>query len=219
MIDPRRTQRARRNTEKNCISCFFVPLRGSAFFHGCLVSLLVLALAACGGPGADTPTAIPADITVPDQPAPIYADDATLFTLASPAPPVFADAGATSGGTASSGPMTRPAIVLPYQQTPSALGVVRGGAALLNAPGGSQIGALPAGATVTITGKSEEGNMYAVFAHDSRVGWLAASAVTVYGGDDLIVVDTAAGPGPIATLMAEAMRPIEPSVLEGVGME
>ena len=88
-----------------------------------------------------------------------------------------------------------------------------------SAPGGTQIGSLPAGATVTITGKSADGNAYAVFGHDAVTGWLAASAVAVYGGDDLIVVDFSLGPGPIATLMAEAMVPVGPSVLEGVGRE
>ena len=183
-----------------------------------LVPLLALILAACGGPQAGAPTAIPADITVPDQPAPVYADDAKRFTLVTPAPPVFVNTNVASGSDDLSGLMTRPVVQLPYQQTPSALGVVRGGAVLRDAPDGAQIGSVPAGGTVTITGKSDDGRAYAVFGHDGLAGWLATSAVTVYGGDDLVVVDTAVGPGPIATLMAEAMRPVETSVLEGVGI-
>ncbi len=175
-------------------------------------------MAACGGPQIATPTAIPAEITVPDQPAPIYADDATRFTLVTPAPPVFANVDSALGSDGSSGLMARPVVKLPYEQRPSALGVVRGGAALRDAPDGAQIGSAPAGGTVTITGKSDDGRTYAVFDHDGLAGWLAASAVTVYGGDDLVVVDSAVGPGPMATLMAEAMAPVEPSVLEGVGI-
>ena len=192
-------------------------LRGSSFFVG-LVACFALSMAACGGPQIAAPTAIPAEITVPDQPAPIYADDATRFTLATPAPPVFPDSGVRSENSVSAGAMDRPEIVLPYEQMPSALGVVRGGAVLRDAPDGRQIGSIPVGGTVTITGKTDEGRAYAVFSHDGLAGWLAASAVTVYGGDDLVVVNSAVGPGPVATLMAEAMRPIEPSVLEGVGI-
>jgi hypothetical protein len=191
----------------------------SRLFRFCLVALYVFATAACGGPNLDAPTAIPADIIVPDQPAPVYADDATLFTLATPDPPVFANVTVGSGSAISAGTMERPIVALAYPQTPSALGVVRGGAVLRSAPGGTQVGSLPAGATVTITGKSADGSAYAVFSHDATAGWLGANAVTVYGGDDLLVVDFAVGPGPIATLMAEAMVPVEPSVLEGVGRE
>ena len=173
-----------------------------------LTVILALTAAACGGPGVPTPTAIPANVSVPDQPAPVYADDVANFTVVTPAPPIFAGAGAASGSASSSTLASRPTVVLPYQQTPSALGVVRGGAALSRTPGGESIGSLPAGETVTITGKSADGRAYAVFRHDAAVGWVAADAVTVYGGDDLLVVDVASGPGPIATLIAKAMRPI-----------
>ena len=191
----------------------------SKFSRLWLMALLALAVTACGGAGAPTPTAIPADVSVPDQPAPIYADDTTNFTVATPAPPIFSQDGMTSGRAASPAPSSRPTIALPYQQTPSALGVVRSGAVLRRTPGGERIASLPAGETVTITGKTSDGRAYAVFLHDATAGWLAANAVTVFGGDDLVTVDVASGPGPIATLVAEAMRPFERSVLEGVGSE
>jgi predicted small lipoprotein YifL len=209
----------RRDTKHSSSLWTFVSLRGTVFLHACCVALFALALAACGGPGPDIPTAVPADVTVPDQPAPVYADDAQRFTLATPMPPVFRNAGDTLGSTVSAGRTSRPAVAPVYQQTPSALGIVRGGAALRSAPGGPQIGSMLAGTTVTITGKSVGGLSYAVFDSDGRAGWLSAGTVTVYGGDDLVVVDTAPGPGPIATLIADSMVPVEPSVLEGVGRE
>lgn len=185
--------------------------------------LFALLLAACGGPGLAAPTAIPASVNVPEQPAPIYRGDAMRFTAVTPAPPVFlADAVSpvdVATGLNAAQPLQRPAVNLPYAQTPSAVGVVRGGAALLQTPSGARVGVLPAGAAVTVTGKSADGRAYAVFDHEGAVGWLAADAVTLFGGDDLLVVDDAAGPGPVATLMADALRPIEPSVLEGVGLE
>ncbi len=215
-FDPRRT---RMNT-KNCYHlCSVVSLCGKFLLFISLAVFLSFALTACGGPNLALPTAIPPDITVPDQPIPVYVDDAERFTLATPRPPVIARAGATAGRAISNGAMSRTAVVLPYQQTPSALGIVRGGAALRIAPGGLQIDSLPAGATVTITGKSADGLSYAVFDPDGRAGWLSIGTVSVYGGDDLVVVETASGPGPVATLMAEAMVPVEPSVLKGVGRE
>ena len=182
--------------------------------------LCVFLLAACGGPGFEPPTAIPANVVVPDQPAPVYADDVARFTTETAAETPIPSAqveGQVIRGAAPVAVSSRPTIVLPYQQTPSALGIVRGGAVLRKTPGGERIGALSAGTTVTITGKSTDGSAYAVFDHDGAAGWIAASLVAVFGDDDLIVVEGAAGPGPIATLIAEAMQPIGPSVLEGVG--
>ena len=53
----------------------------------------------------------------------------------------------------------------------------------------------------------------AVFTDVGETGWVDAGAVTLFGGDDLLVVEYPIGPGPIATLIAEAMAPVEPSVL------
>ena len=185
--------------------------------------LCVLLLAACGGPGFEPPTAIPADVVVPDQPAPVYADDVARFTVEiteeTPVPSTQVEPGQVVSGAAPVAVEPRPTIALPYEQTPSALGIVRGGAVLRRTPDGERIGALPAGTTITITGISADGSAYAVFDHGGAVGWIGASLVTVFGDDDLVVVEVAAGPGPIATLIAEAMQPIGPSVLEGVGIE
>ena len=99
-----------------------------------------------------------------------------------------------------------------WPQTPSALGIVRGGASLLNRPGGSVLSSLPAGAVVTVTGKTADGQFVAAYTDDGMAGWISAGQLTLFGADDLVVVEESAGPGPIATLVAEAMQPV--TVLE-----
>ena len=93
-------------------------------------------------------------------------------------------------------------------QTPSALGIVQGGAVLFEQPNGRALGNLPTGATVTVTGKSADGRYLAVYTEQGNAGWMAAGQVRLFGGDGLVVVPTANGPGPIATLLAEAMQPV-----------
>ncbi len=179
-----------------------------------LFLLTMLILAACGG-GPETPTAIPASVVRPEQPTPVYGQ-ATTFNLA---PTV----GATveSNGAASAAPVaavaqpapsepeqtTRP-LVLPMLQTPSALGIATGGATLLEQPNGRALVNLPAGATVTVTGKSADGRYLAAYTNEGVAGWVPAGQIRLFGGDDLIVVEAAAGPGPIATLIAQAMQPV-----------
>jgi hypothetical protein len=99
-----------------------------------------------------------------------------------------------------------------WPQTPSALGIVRGGAALLDRPGGTALHSLPAGAVVTVTGKTADGRFLAAYSDDGIAGWIGAGQVTLFGADDLVVVEESAGPGPIATLVAGAMQPV--TVLE-----
>jgi hypothetical protein len=172
---------------------------------------LVLLLAGCAG-GRPTATPLPPDVARPMQPTPVYAN-ATVFSLASPPPAIVATPAAEplpgfpgDGGehVAAATPL---ASVL-WPQPPSALGIVRGGASLLARPGGNALSSLPAGAVVTVTGKTVDGQFVAAYTDDGIAGWISAGQLTLLGADDLVVVEESAGPGPIATLLAEAMQPV-----------
>ncbi|MDQ3249517.1 MAG: SH3 domain-containing protein [Chloroflexota bacterium] len=169
-------------------------------------------LAACGG-GPPAPTAIPADIVRPQQSTPVYGQSAGQFALAA-ASLVITDAVAPTlampspeSAVVAANPTRRP-LMLPMQQTPSALGIANAGAALLAAPGGRVLATLPPGATLTVTGKSADQRYLAAYTGEGVAGWVAAGQLLLFGGDDLIVVEAAVGPGPIATLLAEAMKPV-----------
>jgi len=174
----------------------------------------MLILAACGG-GPETPTAIPASVVRPEQPTPVYGQ-ATTFNLApTQAATAEAERPADEVPVASAAPPAPVAdeppvhsIVLPMLQTPSALGIATGGATLLEQPNGRALVSLPAGAAVTVTGKSADGRYLAAYTNEGVAGWVPAGQLLLFGGDDLIIVDAAAGPGPIATLIAEAMQPV-----------
>lgn len=182
-----------------------------------LLVLAMLILAACGG-GPETPTAIPASVVRPEQPTPVYGQ-ATTFNLAPTVAatvesngvvdeaPVVAPSSAAQPAPTMSEQTTR-SIVLPMLQTPSALGIATGGATLLEQPNGRALVSLPAGAVVTVTGKSADGRYLAAYTNEGVAGWVPAGQLLLFGGDDLIIVDAAAGPGPIATLIAEAMQPV-----------
>jgi chitodextrinase len=88
------------------------------------------------------------------------------------------------------------------------LGILQGGAALLTAPNGAAVTQLPAGAVVTLTGKSADGVWLAAYTEDGTSGWLAANRLTLFGSETLTVVTAAVGPGLAATLVAEAMMPM-----------
>jgi hypothetical protein len=103
-----------------------------------------------------------------------------------------------------------PPILTP--QTPSAIGIATAGATLLEQPGGGVVRHLALGEVATVTGQSADGRYLAAYTNDGATGWVAAGQLTLYGATDLVVVTVAAGPGPIATLLAEAMQPI--TVLE-----
>ena len=179
-----------------------------------LLVLAMLILAACGG-GPETPTAIPASVVRPEQPTPVYGQ-ATTFNLApTQAATAEAERPADEVPVASAAPPAPVAdeppvrsIVLPMLQTPSALGIATGGATLLEQPNGRALVSLPAGAAVTVTGKSADGRYLAAYTNEGVAGWVPAGQLLLFGGDDLIIVDAAAGPGPIATLIAEAMQPV-----------
>lgn len=97
---------------------------------------------------------------------------------------------------------------LALQPPATALGIVRGGAALLAAPNGAVTQQLPAGATVTLTGKTADGGWLAAYNARGASGWIAASSLVLFGEETLAVVTEARGPGDIATLLATAMAPV-----------
>jgi len=178
---------------------------------GWLISIgLVTGVTACGGAQA-TPTPIPADAVRPEQPTPVYAAS-TAFTLATPvaAPTVTLASADAPTTTIATTPIASPQIfdLTALQPPPTALGILRGGTSLLTAPNGAAVTQLPAGAVVTLTGKSADGVWVAAYTEDGASGWLAANRLTLFAAETLTVVTEAVGPGLAATLVAEAMMPM-----------
>lgn len=193
-------------------------MAGGAWREGCrrigqFVSgvMLLPLLAGCGGDRV-SPTPLPAAAVRPEQPAPVY-PVSTAFTLLTPTValptvtmsplaslPVPGDAATPVAPKLPLGP----AQILP----PTGMGIVRGGAALLAMPNGAVRQQLPAGAVVTITGKSADGVWVAAYDEQGTSGWLAAQQLVLLGTATLTVVTTAAGPGLAATLVAQAMAPV-----------
>jgi hypothetical protein len=187
-------------------------LQSSIFnLHTLLLFLLSFLLTACAGrPGGATPTALPPDVARPVQPAPVFDNSARVFRL-TPVPTIAPPA--VTSTQLDSEPPSVPTLAayallrawLP-ERPPTALGIVRGSAALLDAPDGAVIARLPSGATVTVTGRAADGRYLAVYTDVGAAGWVTASGLTLYGEDDLVVVDEPVGAGPIATMVAEAME-------------
>ena len=98
---------------------------------------------------------------------------------------------------------------LAMEQTPSASGIATGGATIYDAPGGRGLASVPVAGIVTITGKSADGKWYAVYNDAAVYGWTPVGQLRVFGGDDLIVVDKALDPAPVATMIAQAMEPVK----------
>ncbi len=184
------------------------------FIYSGVICAVCLVLTACGGERA-TPTPLPASIVRPEQPKPVYGAS-TNFTLATPAVsvtqtiPLSAALGNVMPLTQSVdlAAVTPQPLTTTLNQTPSALGIVQGGAVLLEKPNGRALGNLPTGATVTVTGKSADGRYLAVYTEQGNAGWMVTGQLRLFGGDGLVIVPTAEGPGPIATLLAEAMQPV-----------
>jgi hypothetical protein len=170
-------------------------------------------LAGCGGPPQAQPTAIPANVVRPVQPTPQYPEGADVFSLLTPqaspqfvATPAGEDALAVADGAGSG---MRAAIELFIKnQTPSAVGIAPGGAAIYAARGGRILAAVPVGGILTVTGKSPDGAWYAVYNDAAVYGWTPAGQLRVYGDDDLIVVEEAPDPAPVATLLAQTDAPV-----------
>jgi hypothetical protein len=180
-----------------------------------LASMLLLAAVAggCGGPAQAEPTAIPASVVRPVQPTPQYPGGSDVFSLLTPsAAPQFvatavADAPLAIAGASDNS--QRAAIKLFIEnQTPSAMGISPGGTAIYAARGGQVLAGVPAGGIVTVTGKSADGAWYSVYNDAAVFGWTPAGQLRVYGGDDLMVVEQAPDPAPVATLLAQAAVPV-----------
>jgi hypothetical protein len=149
----------------------------------------------------------------PVQPTPQYPEGADVFSLLTPqaspqfvATPAGEDALAVADGAGSG---MRAAIELFIKnQTPSAVGIAPGGAAIYAARGGRILAAVPVGGILTVTGKSPDGAWYAVYNDAAVYGWTPAGQLRVYGDDDLIVVEEAPDPAPVATLLAQTGAPV-----------
>ena len=176
-----------------------------------LVLFLPLLLAACaGGPRQGEATALPADIVRPAQPTPIFANSALVFRLTPDATPMPT---AESPAQLSAGPAPVPTLAAYAQlrawlpsRPPTAMAIVRNSTPLLDGPAGAVLEQLGAGATVTVTGRAADGRTVAAFTATGVPGWIRADALFLYGADDLIEVDQTLGPGPVATMIAEAMQ-------------
>ncbi len=177
--------------------------------------VLALTLMGCGGPPAAA-TAIPADVARPDQPTPVFANATPIPAPATLTPDASGGAAVAEAEANATLPPRLDAItaLLATPRPPTALGIASGGATLLDAPGGAVVQSLPAGATVTVTGRSGDGNYLAVYTSDAVAGWITVGSLRLFGDDDLTVVERSQGPGPIATLLAEAMQPIDVGALE-----
>jgi hypothetical protein len=169
-------------------------------------------LAGCGGPAVPTATPIPASLVRVPQPTPAFPDRADVFSNATPQAAVFAEPVRASEPTRA--PQTPGAVsrallrVAVSAQTPSAMGLAPGGGAIYDRPGGRVLGSIPSAGVVTVTGISADGAWYAVYDEAAVFGWTPASQLRIFGGDDLIVVDEAPDPGPVATLIAQAREPM-----------
>lgn len=172
--------------------------------------ITAVGLVACGGTPAAQP-ALPAEAR-PAQPAPVY-PTGTAFLLANPTvtpavvnlsppdPDPLAGVEATPTAPA-------PLDLAHLQPPPTALGIVRSGSSLLSAPNGNVIERLSAGATLTLTGKARDGGWLAAYSASGASGWVAANTLVLLGAETLETVTAPIGPGPIATLLAEAMAPM-----------
>jgi len=177
-------------------------------------ALLVLLLAACGGPPQADPTPLPAAAVRPEQPTPAYPSRVGPFMLATPlATPVFV--------TATPAPVDPAALSavdtgradwiaqLAIEQLPSAVGIATGGAAIYDAPGGRLLKSVPSTGVLNVTGVSADGRWLSVYDETGVFGWVQSGQLVLFGDDDLTIVDEAADPGVVATLIADVMQPVE----------
>lgn len=174
---------------------------------GWLCSLCALCMG-CGGPPG-TPTPLPPDVARPEQPTPSYASSATFNEVA--VTPIFATPILTPSTLISdtfAGVTTGFDRALLAQVPPTGLGIALGNAGLFDRPGGTLLENLPGGTPLTLTGKSADGLWRAVYTNAGVAGWVNATALVRYGEANLLVVEQAFGPGPVATLIADAMIPI-----------
>jgi len=177
-------------------------------------AVLVLFLAACGGPPQADPTPLPAAAVRPQQPTPAYPSSVGPFTLATPlAAPVFVTATPAPVAPAAlsavvAGQVERDA-QLAVEQPPSAVGIATGGAAIYDAPGGRLLKSVPSTGVLNVTGVSVDGRWLSVYDETGVFGWVSSGQLVLFGDDDLIVVDAAVDPSVVVTLIADVMQPVE----------
>lgn len=202
------------------------PLARAARFCAPILALFVL-IGCGGGPGGAEPTPLPPGERV-EQPTPVFiaspqapTPEPTPEGVGDPVQALLATqialrAQATPTPTATLIPTVgsngvRGAVVDLALSRPTSLGIAAGGAGFFAAPGGALIQSLPAGETLTITGRSADGGWYAAYLGDGRAGWIAAGSVRIFGDpEELEIVNESISPGIVATLIAEANRPVTP---------
>ncbi|MBI1297497.1 SH3 domain-containing protein [bacterium] len=199
-----------------------------------VLGMLMFFIAACGGPpSAAAPTALPPGERV-DQATPIpivptqapantamsTPDDtstesdtvqALLATQIAARSEPTATPLATQASAAAESAVRRAIADMPLTN-PTSLGIVGGaGIGFYSAPGGGFILDLPAGTTLTVTGRSADGNWYAAYLEDGRAGWVNIGAVQIFGDPGALeIVNESFSPAIVATLIAEAQRPVTP---------
>lgn len=188
--------------------------RSSVRQYGLWIALLgaFLILAACSSPTPATPTPIPADVVRPVQPTPVYTARADIFTLNTPqGTPIFITPTPTPALEALSAVRRGPAgwtALLAIEQPPSAIGIATGGAAIYDRPGGRILKQVPPTGVLNVTGISADGRWLSVYDENAVFGWTPAGQLSLFGADDLTVVDQAVNPGVVATLIADVMEPV-----------
>ncbi len=188
---------------------------------------VLLMVAACGRRPGGEPTALPPGTRVaqptPDFSAPGQGDTAATESVDRAAEAIrgrLSQEGvqAELTGTPTTAVDARTASTLAALSDPSlsvfilptALGILSGGSPLYSTPGGGAIVILRAGVTLTITGRSADGGWFAAYLEDGTAGWVPASQVLVYGdSDELEIVQESIGPAMVATIIAEASKPLE----------
>jgi len=98
--------------------------------------------------------------------------------------------------------------LLAIEQPPSAIGIATAGAVIYDQPGGRVLKQIPPTGVLNVTGISADGRWLSVYDDDAVFGWTPAGQLSLFGADDLTVVDKAVNPGVVATLIAEAMEPV-----------
>ncbi|MFN8442169.1 MAG: SH3 domain-containing protein [Caldilineaceae bacterium] len=182
----------------------------------CLL-LLVFLLAACGGGTPAAPTAIPASVAQPQQPKPELVKGKPVFESTNDATPVIIVPATETDIDPSlllADEGTPTPLSLSFHIPPTALGIATGGASIVDAPNGRVVATVPAGSTLTVTGRSSDGKFLAVYEDDGTAGWVTVGSLQLYGADDLTVVEQPIFPAPIITLLAEQMIPLETSALD-----
>lgn len=173
--------------------------------------LLIFTLTACGGNGGPSgPTAIPPDIVRPAQSTPEFVERREPIVIPTLSPTPLGAANVENSPRVAALATAR---VEAARVPVAALGVATGTTTLYASPAAGDtptvpLLSIPAGATVTVTGISPDSQYYAVYTSIGQTGWIEATTLTVFGGSDLAIVTETYQPSAMATLLAQAMRPV-----------